>query len=141
MIDRTPEFNELDEKLIALLSEGRSKAEAARECGVCRETVSRKWHGSEDFRGAVRQRSMARIEGQERAVAELMGTAVTELKKLLTSADEQIRLKAVVLVLNRGDRTFDRFQNALGLEELTDLKRMLKGGPSSETPREYSRTH
>ena len=91
--------SEKQELALALMMQGLTDTQIARELGVTRQTLYNWRHLDGQFMDALEERkSMLRDLAQE-SLLELTGDAIQAIRDSLASTDERIRLQAARLVL------------------------------------------
>lgn len=95
-----------DEVLIASLTAGATLQEAATAAGVSAKTVSRRLREPE-FAKALRDARRMVIAVAVNRLASSASEAVDELRSLLSSSSDSIRLRAAVAILDSSHRMLD----------------------------------
>lgn len=104
------------QKAIEALGNGLSVTDASEKAGVTRKTVYR-WLKDDYFKGAVLERQSEVLERVSRRLSSLSLQSLETLSELMTSENENIRLKASSSVLSR----FTEILELLRLEKRVEV--------------------
>ena len=109
-----------DETLAAELAAGKTVCEAATAAGVSERTAHRRIADSA-FKSRVTELRAQMVTRASGRLADAMSEAADVLRKLLGSADENVRHKAAVKVIELGTRVIDLEELAERMAELEEI--------------------